>query len=213
MQVAHHVPMTDPQSEQRQKWRRYFEQIITGPNGEVEAATDGAMEAIARRSDQAAVIAAGRAAAAEYRANGGRRKPPPPPAPQAQVPIAAHRPAGNPATGVVTGLQQRQEMSGRTYFQVWNFRLVRPGRTDLPPVPVEMRARSFRGQLANGDTVELPSSRRPMQLKNLTTGATIKGRGKPHPIWSGVAITIFMIIFVIVAIFIVSNILQIASLR
>ncbi|MEV6971186.1 hypothetical protein AB0M47_39430, partial [Hamadaea sp. NPDC051192] len=85
--------MTDPQAiaVQRAKWRKYFEQIITGPDGEVEAAADGAMEAIARRADQAGVIAAGRAAAAEYRANGGRRRPAPPPAaaaPSAPPPAA-----------------------------------------------------------------------------------------------------------------------------
>ncbi|NUR69675.1 MAG: hypothetical protein HOU81_02545 [Hamadaea sp.] len=239
--------MTDPQSmaAQRAKWRKYFEQIITGPDGEVEAAADGAMEAIARRADQAGVIAAGRAAAAEYRANGGRRKPSmPPPAAQPRPAAAAPpsrpqagpayayaqpaaaptaRPAaapnarsvGNGRSGVVTGLQQRQEMAGRTYFQVWNFRLERRDAQGgpLPPVPVEMRARSFRGQIANGDVVEIPSSSRPMRLKNLTTGATVKARGRPHPFLRGVGLTLFLILFVCVAIFIVANIIEIQGSR
>ena len=209
------IPMTDPQSiaTQRQKWRNYFEQVISGSDGEVEAATDAAMEAIARRADQAGVIAAGRAAAAEYRAHGGRRKPPiPPPAvPRVKPSTAAPKamlPVGDARSGVVTGLQQRQEMVGRTYFQVWNFRLERR-EVGLPPFPVEMRARSIRGQINNGDLVEIPSSGRPTQLKNLTTGATIGARGKPHPVWRGVGLTIFLIVFVIIAIFIVYNVLNV----
>jgi hypothetical protein len=223
------IAMTDPQSlaVQRQKWRKYFEQTITGPDGEVEAATDAAVEAIARRADQAGVIAAGRAAAAEYRANGGRRKPappppPPPPAaartapygyaqPQPTAAAAAGQAMGDSRSGVVSGLQQRSEMVGRTYFQVWNFRLERRDARGaaLPPVPVEMRARSIRGQIANGDLVEIPSSARPMRLKNVTTGATIKAHGKPHPFWRGVGLILFMILFVIVALIIVSNIIKI----
>ncbi|MEV6971820.1 hypothetical protein AB0M47_42665, partial [Hamadaea sp. NPDC051192] len=124
---------------------------------------------------------------------------------------ATARPVGDGRSGVVTGLQQRQEMAGRTYFQVWNFRLERRDArgSALPPVPVEMRARSIRGQIANGDLVEIPTSGRPMRLKNLTTGATVKARGRPHPFVRGVGLTLFMILFVIVAIFIVANIVRI----
>ena len=115
----------------------------------------------------------------------------------------------------MSGLQQRQEMVGRTYFQVWNFRLERQDGRGVAqsPFPVEMRARSIRGQIANGDVLEIPSSGRPMRLKNLTTGATIKAHGKPHPFWRGLALTIFFIVFVIVAIFIISNIIHIQNMR
>lgn len=215
--------MTDPQSmaAQRQKWRTYFEQIIVGSDAEIEAATEGAMQAIRQRADQAGVVAAGRTAAAEFRANGQRpHAAPPPPPPQASFsfapPPSAPQPAARvtaPGSGVVTGLQQRQEMVGRSYFQVWNFRLERrdAGGSTLPPVPVELRARSIRGQITNGDLLEIPSSSRPMRLKNLTTGATVKAHGKPHPFLRGVGTTIFLIIFVLVVLFILANFLHLVG--
>ena len=207
---------------QRQKWRTYFEQIIVGTDAEIEAATDGAMQAIRQRADQAGVVAAGRTAAAEFRANGQRRQPAPPPlspsqasfsyAPQPSAPQPAARVTA-PGSGVVSGLQQRQEMVGRSYFQVWNFRLERrdASGSTLPPVPVEVRARSIQGQITNGDLLEIPSSSRPMRLKNLTTGATVKAHGKPHPFLRGVGMTIFLIIFVLVTLFIVANILHLVG--
>jgi hypothetical protein len=98
-------------------------------------------------------------------------------------------------------------MVGRAYFQVWNFRLERgDGRG---PVPVELRARSIRGQIANGDRLEIPSSTHPMKLRNLTTGATIKAHGKPHPFFRRLGLTLFGILFVIVLLFIISRIIQI----
>jgi hypothetical protein len=217
--------MNDSQvaEQQRTKWRKYFEQALNGSEGEIGAATDGAMAAIARQADQAGVIAAGQAAAAQYRAGGRPTAPPmvdprrvataPPAAGAAPQQAAYHsvqsapRPVGDSRSGVVTGLQQRQEMVRRTYWQVWNFRLERRDATGtvLPPVPVEVRARSFRGQIANGDLLEIPSRAKPRQLRNLTTGVTVKARGKPHPVANGFAVTIGLLVFAIVMIYVLSS--------
>lgn len=52
----------------RARWRGYFEQVLTGPDSEVEAATEAAMGAIARGAGRDAIIAAGKAAAQSERA-------------------------------------------------------------------------------------------------------------------------------------------------
>ncbi len=197
--------MNDPAgAAQRAKWRQYFAQVLDGSEAEVEAAADGAMAAIARRADQAGVVAAGRAAAAAYRASGGR---PARPAPvQAPPPVApAARVGGG---GIVTGLQQRQEMSGRSYIQVWNFRLERrdANGNPLPPVPVEIRARSIRGQIANGDLVEIPTKPRPMQLRNLTTGATLRARGKPRPVLRWIFTILFLCAFALFVVYAIKSV-------
>jgi hypothetical protein len=58
--------MTDLRTEQdprRERWRGYFEQTLVGRDDEVAAATDAAMEAVARGEGRNAIIAVGRAAA------------------------------------------------------------------------------------------------------------------------------------------------------
>ncbi len=64
--------MIDPEAADRQraKWHSYFQRTIGGSPGEVDAATEGALAAIARREDQAGVVAAGIAAARRYREGG-----------------------------------------------------------------------------------------------------------------------------------------------
>ena len=96
--------MTNQQTQDQQRrsrWRSYFEQTLLGKDYEVEAATDAAMEAVARGQGQAAIIAAGRAAAKRERL---RREGPRASAPNAQAnppPAAhAHRPTWHsPETG------------------------------------------------------------------------------------------------------------------
>lgn len=199
---------------QRAKWHRYFQRTIGGSQGEVDAATDAAMAAIARREDQPGVIAAGNAAAKRFRE--GVRTPVQPthamsgnpgyqPGSQTASPTPVNGAALPTNAGVVSGLQQRQEMYGRVYFQVWDFRLQRP---DRPPVQVELRARSISGQLANGDVVEIPRGNKPMKLRNLTTNAMIVGRGRKHPILRGIAILVFFIVFCAIAALIITTALN-----
>lgn len=69
-------------AQRRARWRSYFEQTLLGPDSEIEAATEAAMQAVARGEKQAGIIAAGRSAAADARAarNGGTATPRPRPA-------------------------------------------------------------------------------------------------------------------------------------
>ena len=140
---------------------------------------------------------------------------PPPPRPQAraevQEPTAGTRTAysaraassaapagasrsgggiGSATSGIVSGLQQRQEMFGRTYFTVWNFRLERTDSAGHPmtPIPVEMRGRRFNGAINNGDLVDVRGRPQPGKLvrtrrvRNLTVGTDVRAIGRRHPI-------------------------------
>src|SRR5205814_8658077 len=67
------------------------------------------------------------------------------------APAAPARAAvGSASSGIVSNLQQRQEMAGRTYFTVWSFRLERTDSTGraLTPIQVEMRGKRFRGAVS-----------------------------------------------------------------
>jgi hypothetical protein len=86
--------------------------------------------------------------------------------------------------GEVRGFQSRTESRGAqspTYI-VWTFRVERHDHAGnrLPPVPVEMRSRSFEGFLNDGDRVEVPGDWQEGQIvqarrvRNLTTGATVR---------------------------------------
>ncbi|WP_155368019.1 hypothetical protein [Catellatospora vulcania] len=240
--------MSDPDglADKRAKWQRYFEGRLTGSDAEVRAATDAAMEAIGRRADVDGVIAAGLAAARQFRTTGAapaaRPAAPPPPRQQtaphrqtaprqaaAQQP-AQQRPAaartapsgggiGSDSSGVVNGLQQRQEMIGRTYFTVWNFRLERTDAAGrgLPPIPVEMKGRYFNGAVANGDLVDIGRGFRPGKLvrtnkvHNVTAGIDVTAVGRQFRVLRGVFIAIFLVIFVCIAALIISQIVGIAS--
>ncbi len=89
-------------------------------------------------------------------------------------------------SGEVRGLQTRQEvdMPGRT-ITVWSFRLERYDKNGnrLSPVPVEMRARRFRGSISDGDWLEMRGRLRfggtlsATRAWNRTTGARVKGKG------------------------------------
>jgi hypothetical protein len=89
--------------------------------------------------------------------------------------------------GEVRGFQSRTESLGPQYPTkiIWTFRVERfdAAGNRLPPVPVEMRSKSFDGFINEGDQVEI-SGRwregqivRPRKLRNLTTGAMVKVRG------------------------------------
>ncbi len=65
---------------------------------------------------------------------------------------------------------------------VWSFRLERQDEAGnrVPPVPVEMRARSFEGFISGGDLVEVDHrwspgrTLPPRRVHNVTTGAVVK---------------------------------------
>ena len=68
-------------------------------------------------------------------------------------------------------------------MEVWSFRVERYDASGnrLQPVPVEMKGERFDGSISEGDWVELPGDWKPgqvvnpSQVKNLTTGATVRG--------------------------------------
>ena len=89
--------------------------------------------------------------------------------------------------GRVVGFQRRAEQSfylHRLYLYVWDFRVERPG---MAPVMVEMRGFRFRGDISNGDIVDIVATDaspgqvlKVRRLVNLTTNAEITtsyGRG------------------------------------
>jgi hypothetical protein len=88
--------------------------------------------------------------------------------------------------GEVRGFQNRNETRepGHRTQIVWTFRVERydAGGNRQPPVPVEMRSRSFEGFINEGDRVELPGYYRegqlvrPRKLRNVTTGAMVRAR-------------------------------------
>lgn len=227
-------------AEKRAKWQRYFEGQLTGTDAEVRAATDAAMEAMRHRADVDGVIQAGLAAARHFRETGAAPRPAtvaPPPAAPAPPPAVvtprtpnsyatpsaaagAHPPrkaVGSASSGIVSGLQQRQEMLGRTYFTVWNFRLERTdeaGRS-LPTIPVEMKGRYFHGAIANGDLVDIGRAFSPGklvrtdQVRNVTVGVDVKAVGRQFRVLRGVFIAIFLVIFLCVFGLILSQFLNV----
>lgn len=82
------------QDQRRRRWRGYFEQTLLGRDYEIEAATEAAMDAIARGQGQAAIIAAGEAAAKRERL---QRESPYPARPRQQPEPAPASPPRRPA--------------------------------------------------------------------------------------------------------------------
>jgi hypothetical protein len=93
--------------------------------------------------------------------------------------------------GQVSGMQVRLEQALRKSWGVWAFRVERKDADGkpLPRVPVEMRARRFDGSINNGDWVEITAKWRrgkllhPRQVRNLSTGVTVKARGLTRGQW------------------------------
>lgn len=62
------MPTVDEESDlRRARWRSYWEQSLTGPDSEIEAATEASMSAVARGEGRDAIMAAGKAAAKKER--------------------------------------------------------------------------------------------------------------------------------------------------
>jgi tetratricopeptide repeat protein len=94
-------------------------------------------------------------------------------------------PAGDAVVGVVRGLRIRSEPDYPYSFfpwQIWTFSVEREDEAGnrLPPVLVEMRGHEFRGNIEEGDTVEVSGTSRAGEIKhakevhNLTKNATVR---------------------------------------
>ncbi len=87
--------------------------------------------------------------------------------------------------GRVAGFQQRNELRGRRYLAVWDFRVERASEG---PIAVEMRGYSFDGAIANGDEVEMRGSTRSgkvvyvRSVDNLTSNSRVRVTSRPHPL-------------------------------
>ena len=207
-------------ADKRDGWRRYFTKILVGTDTEIDAATDAAVAALLAGGSQTEAVAAGRPAAQRY--HGGpesqphatqgrpRSSPTSTPTSPTSTPTSAtsQRIAGNAQTtpnvprgsGTVVGMQQRQELF-RGNYQVWSFRIRTPSDAGLPGIAVEMRARSIRGQIINGDVVEIPARRtNPKRVKNLTTGTVVKAAYKPHWFVINVAFKVLIVVGILLAI-------------
>ncbi len=107
--------------------------------------------------------------------------------------------------GEVRGFQSRTESLGPQYptKTIWTFRVERfdAAGNRLPPVPVEMRSKSFDGFINEGDQVEISARWRegqiakPRKLRNLTTGAIVKARGI---YWMTVARVLLFLVFLVI---------------
>jgi hypothetical protein len=87
----------------------------------------------------------------------------------------------------VAGFQQRNELRGRRYLIVWNFRIEREGhdREPLAPVAVEMRGFEFEGALADGEEVEITGKAKRgrivhvQRVENLTSNSVVRVKEGP----------------------------------
>lgn len=104
--------------------------------------------------------------------------------------------------GQVRAFQSRTEPYGESSQRtIWSFRVERfddDGNLVLR-VPVEMRGITFRGSIAEGDSVRVTGRHRhgtvrARRVENLTTGATIEARDQP------LAITVLGSLIAIVAV-------------
>lgn len=96
--------------------------------------------------------------------------------------------ARHPLRGQVQAFRERKEEAPRNGMNqnviIWGFRVDRygPEGDRLMPVEVEMRGRSFEGQISDGDSVEIVERwvagdiNRVREVRNLTTGAKARVR-------------------------------------
>jgi tetratricopeptide (TPR) repeat protein len=118
----------------------------------------------------------------------------------------ADAPSGH-IRGRVVGFQRRAEQSfflHRLYLYVWDFRVERPG---MAPVMIEMRGFRFRGDISNGDIVDIITRDaspgqvlKVRRLLNLTTNAeltTSYGRG-PRTLATAAKIAVVLIVLAVV---------------
>jgi len=153
------------------------------------------MDAIAVGASQEAVAEAAKRAWAEAT---------PAPAPVLERPEPQFAPARpGHVRGRVVGFQQRNEMWNGRYLAVWDFRVEDDSGGQ---VPIEMRAFSFEGSIANGDEVEVQAQSRggrPVNTKvvhNLTSNSLVRAR---HTAGTGPIARVFaMIMFFAVLAFI-----------
>jgi hypothetical protein len=112
--------------------------------------------------------------------------------------------------GQVSGSAQRWEVERGAQVLVWSFRLERESNDGepLPRLPVEMRASGYDGNLIDGDWVRVDGhwsdgeTLHVREVKNLTTGATIRGRhsgGVLHAIGQFVGLIVALGILAIAA--------------
>lgn len=117
-------------------------------------------------------------------------------------------------SGRVRGFATRQE-DRRGFFhqgqqeQVWGFRLerYREGRR-LPPIPVEMRGRSFSGSINDGDLIEFrgtwrdgqDSPLRPRRVYNRTSGMTVTVRSARLAKALLVTVVVAFVMYVVISI-------------
>jgi hypothetical protein len=102
--------------------------------------------------------------------------------PRAQSP---HR--SRTVRGVVRDFRERADQIAGPNEYVGTFRVERhdPERGALSPVCIEVRGRSFRGSIVEGDWVEVPGRWQegkvlhPRRVRNLTTGEQVLIRGTP----------------------------------
>jgi hypothetical protein len=114
--------------------------------------------------------------------------------------------AAYPIVGEVRGFQNRSESSGPQHQTiVWTFRVERfdPSGNRLPPVPVEMRSKSFRGFINEGDRVGVSArwregdTLRVRKLRNLSTGAMVVARAS-----LGWTMVLKVFLFIVILLFI-----------
>ena len=115
--------------------------------------------------------------------------------------------------GRVSLFRARNELVGKQYGAVWNFRVDSwdPAGKPQPAVAVEMRGLQFSGSLGNGDWVEIPGdwkageNMRVNQLRNITMNApvvdTIEAPGRSKGGKRLVAFILVLVLIVLLAMF------------
>jgi hypothetical protein len=106
--------------------------------------------------------------------------------------------------GEVRSLRQRTESNKNSNTYIWTFCVERYDSLGnrLPPVPVEMRGRSIRGVINEGDRVWVRGRAkrgvvRANKVKNLTTGAIVQAQ-KIVLSWLHLADIVFVIIIIVI---------------
>lgn len=190
------------------RWEAWARKALGGNQAQIEDATRAVMSAIRAGASQEEAVARARAAW------GGEEAPAPPSPAASPAPRSAPSPrrtavSGSAIAGRVAGFQARNEMYGRSYVAVWDFRIEQP---DAPPVAVEMRGYAFDGAVANGDQVRIAPTRarggiiHVNSLENLTSNATVRVTRRAISPSSAVGKTVtrvFVVFFLIILIFII----------